>query len=50
MDKKKENPPCPKCKEATGVIPIQYGRPGPQLIEEAKQGKVLLGGCSFDDK
>ena len=41
---------CPKCKSAAQVVPIAYGRPGPSLIEEAKQGKVHLGGCSPSDE
>lgn len=35
---------CPQCGNAT-VLPIVYGMPGPELWEEAQQGKVLLGGC-----
>lgn len=46
----KEQPPCPKCKEKSAVVRIVYGRPGPQLLEDAKNGKVHLAGCSMDSK
>ncbi len=38
-------PQCPECHSSANVIPIRYGMPGPQLLEQAKQGKVKLGGC-----
>lgn len=46
----KEQPQCPKCKEKSAVVSIVYGRPGPQLLEDSKNGKVHLGGCSMDSK
>jgi hypothetical protein len=46
MEGKQHNIQCPKCKGSSNVIPIINGRPNAQLIEEAKQGKVFLGGCS----
>ena len=38
--------PCPEC-GSLDVVPILYGEPGPELIEEERQGKIALGGC-FD--
>lgn len=38
-------PECPKCKSNAAVIPIIFGRPSGQLIEQAQQGKVKLSGC-----
>jgi hypothetical protein len=43
MKKDADAPKCPKCGHPS--IPIVYGMPGPELFEEAKQGKVALGGC-----
>lgn len=37
---------CPKCKSSAAVIPIVFGRPNARLIEDAKNGKVKLSGCS----
>lgn len=40
---------CPEC--GTKLVRIVYGMPGPELFEEARKGKVILGGCciSFND-
>lgn len=40
---------CPDC--GTKLLPIVYGMPGPELFDDAEQGKVMLGGCcvSFND-
>jgi len=35
---------CPSC-GANDSVPIVYGLPGPELMEEAKAGKVAIGGC-----
>jgi hypothetical protein len=35
---------CPKCK-SKNVIPIIYGLPGRDLIEQARKGEIELGGC-----
>ena len=40
------NVPCPQCKNSQNVIPILYGRPGSQVIEQADKGLLLLRGCS----
>ena len=36
---------CLFCKEPCKVIPVVNGLPGPDLIEKAKKGEVILGGC-----
>ncbi len=48
MNEKQEKPICPNCKESSSVVRIQYGKPGPQLLEAAKRGEVKLGGCSVE--
>ncbi len=35
---------CPQC-HAEAVVPIVYGLPGPELMEDAEAGRVALGGC-----
>lgn len=40
-----KTPQCPACGDAGKVVPIIYGRPGPDLLEAAKRGEVVLGGC-----
>ena len=40
--------PCPNCKSDSEVVKIVFGRPGPDLLEQANQGKVHLGGCCPD--
>ena len=35
---------CPEC-SSTSVAPIVYGLPGPELMEESREGHVVLGGC-----
>ena len=35
---------CPKCK-SNNVIPIMYGCPAPEAMEEAEKGNLKLGGC-----
>ena len=34
---------CPKCK-SNNVIPIMYGYPAPEAMEEAEKGNLKLGG------
>lgn len=29
------------------VVPIIYGEPSPELMDEFKSGEVILGGCCF---
>ena len=42
--RKKTKPSCPSCKSKK-VIPVIYGLPGNELMKEAEEGKVALGGC-----
>ena len=35
---------CDSC-GATPALPVVYGYPGPELLEEAQRGAVILGGC-----
>ena len=37
---------CPHCHSNQNVIPILYGRPAPQAIEQADKGLIKLSGCS----
>jgi len=39
-----EAPTCPKC-GSDSVLLIVYGLPGPDLMEEGRAGRVVLGGC-----
>lgn len=40
---------CPKCK-SENLAPIKYGLPGPEMMREAQEGKIILGGCVVSDK
>jgi hypothetical protein len=40
--------PCSQCK-SDDTTPIVYGYPGPEAVEAADQGKVILGGCVISD-
>jgi hypothetical protein len=35
---------CPRCGSAD-VVPIRYGYPGPEMVEDYEAGRVQLGGC-----
>ena len=37
-------PACPSC-GSVNSLPIAYGNPGPEMIDEYQQGKIALGGC-----
>ena len=37
--------PCRACRATVQLLPIAYGKPGPDLMERARQGEVVLGGC-----
>lgn len=41
---------CPKCGTKQHVIPIVYGLPDDELMEQSKRGEVALGGCVMDEK
>lgn len=37
------------CPEYGGkLLPIEYGYPGPELMEAADKGEVILGGCEVE--
>jgi len=36
---------CPICKKRNKVVPIVYGLPSGELLEEAEKGEFYLGGC-----
>lgn len=40
---------CPEC--SSKLVPIVFGMPNEQGIQEAEKGKIILGGCcvSFND-
>ena len=39
-----ENPPrCPRC-HSDENIPIVYGAPSPELVQESRAGRIALGG------
>lgn len=40
---------CPVCDKNDQVIKIIYGYPGPDLLQNANEGKVKLGGCIMND-
>ena len=35
---------CPRC-GSRGALPIVYGMPFPEMVEESAAGRVALGGC-----
>ena len=35
---------CPRC-HSDEVLPIAYGMPSPEMVEESAVGRVALGGC-----
>jgi hypothetical protein len=35
---------CPRCGSAD-VLPIRYGYPGPEMVEDWHAGRIALGGC-----
>lgn len=38
-------PICVKCNSNVEVVKILYGRPSPKGQQDAKEGKIVLGGC-----
>ena len=44
----KEKPKCPSC-SSDNVAVIAYGLPGPEMMEEAERGDIVLGGCVVTD-
>lgn len=45
---RKEAVLCPAC-GSTRVVPIVYGYPASDLVRDAEQGLVVLGGCSVNE-
>ena len=41
-------PKCPNC--GSKMIEIVYGMPSHDTVEDAKKGKVFLGGCMIEKK
>ena len=41
---RRRRPRCPGCGRAR-MLPIVYGLPGPELMRDARRGRVALGGC-----
>jgi len=40
-----EHRTCPEC--GGRLIPIMYGNPGPNMIEAAEKGEIILGGTEI---
>ena len=44
--RRSKRPRCPYCRlDDEIIVPIIYGTPGPDLIEQSQRGEVALGGC-----
>lgn len=41
---RKRGKSCPKC-GSLDVVPIEYGYPGPEMMDAAEKGLIELGGC-----
>jgi hypothetical protein len=41
--------PCPKC-GSLDVVPIMYGLPSLEAMDEETRGKIFLGGCVVGDR
>ncbi|MDP3778836.1 MAG: hypothetical protein Q8R30_02165 [bacterium] len=39
-----QKPPCPQCGSSISVIPIIYGAPTKELLEQMSRGQIELGG------
>ena len=49
LNKYKKVRTCPGC-GGTDIVPIVYGYPTAELLEQAKNGEVNIGGCDIDDE
>ncbi len=38
---------CPECNGK--LLPLRYGEPGTQMMEQARRGEIALGGCIITD-
>ena len=45
MDETVDEKVCPRCGESVKPVPIVYGYPGPEMVEQAERGEIRLGGC-----
>ena len=43
-DENRRNSPCPEC-GSSNVVPVLYGYPAPEAVEEAERGTIVLGAC-----
>jgi hypothetical protein len=39
---------CPRCRSVIDPLPVVYGYPSPELFEDARAGRVGLGGCLIE--
>jgi hypothetical protein len=39
-----QRPLCPFCGYGDQVVPILYGDPGPEAVEQSQRGEIALGG------
>jgi hypothetical protein len=49
MKRKRGKTDCPVC-HSSNVLPYMYGLPNAEAAQEAKQGKLLLGGCCISEE
>lgn len=54
MQKDDEQPPADRgtstCSRCGGsAVPIAYGYPGPEMMEAAERGEIVLGGCMVSE-
>ncbi len=40
---------CPACR-GRGLVPILYGMPAPEAMEDARRGRLAIGGCIVADE
>ena len=45
----KKHPHCPQC-QSKKVVPILYGMPTMEAVEESEAGKLFIGGCCIGDE
>lgn len=48
MSARRVPPRCPKC-NSVNVARIEYGYPGPEMMQKAHRGEIVLGGCCVTD-
>ncbi len=39
---------CPDC-GSNAILPVCYGSPGPEMLDEARRGEIILGGRVWQD-